>query len=383
MAFENMTYEVILHQMMNRVIENYPNLDTREGSVLFNALAPAALEMAILYTELDNAIKESFVDTASREYILTHCKQMGMETDMFDASAGVHLGIFNVEVPIGSRWNCDLYNYVVEELYDGDYSDIRLPDDIPEPYFAYRLACETTGAAPNNTTGEMTPIGDTPANLSYKELITCLIQGENETSDEDMRKEYYYYVNDTQVDGNVAQYEKWCRDFDGIGNHKIIPRWYNKETNEEETVKVLILDVDNTKASQDLIDKFQDYLDPGKNAMGNGQAPIGAKVTVATAKEKPISVEAEYYATTDNFDSIALYNRLEEYFREISFAKKDGKYIDMIPYMTLGAELTKTLGIGFIDKLKVDGGTDNINLAEDEIPVINKSGTMWIATKGV
>ena len=39
MAYENMTYELILQRMMDRVSLQYPNLDTREGSILFNALA--------------------------------------------------------------------------------------------------------------------------------------------------------------------------------------------------------------------------------------------------------------------------------------------------------------------------------------------------------
>ena len=49
MAYENMTYEAILARMMNRVQEQYPDLDNREGSIIFNALAPAAVEVAIAY----------------------------------------------------------------------------------------------------------------------------------------------------------------------------------------------------------------------------------------------------------------------------------------------------------------------------------------------
>jgi uncharacterized phage protein gp47/JayE len=376
MAFEDMTYEFILHRMMKRVTDNTPNLDTREGSVLFNAHAPAALEMGLIYDAIDNAINESFVDTASREYILTHCKQMGMDITVFDASAGVHLGVFNVEVPIGSRWNCDLYNYVVAEPYDGDYTDIILPDDIPDEHFDYRLVCETVGTAPNNTKGEMTPIDDTPVGLEYTKLVACLIQGENETSDEDMRQEYYYHVNDTQIDGNIAQYEKWCRDFEGIGNHKVFPRWYSKETNEEETVKVSILNVDNTVASQELIDKFQEYLDPGSKGMGDGQAPIGAKVTVTTATPKRITVGAMVTFQEGYSDTLTINKTIEDYFKRVSYAKKNNKYITIIPYMTLGAEILKTEGVAFINDLTINDGTSDIQLGDEEIPVL--ADTFWL-----
>ena len=42
--YESMTYEVILQRMLERVREKYPDLDTREGSVIYDALAPAAVE---------------------------------------------------------------------------------------------------------------------------------------------------------------------------------------------------------------------------------------------------------------------------------------------------------------------------------------------------
>ena len=106
MIYEDMTYEVILERMINRVSNQYPNLDTREGSIIFNALAPAAIELAIMYTELDNCLNESFVDTASREYLFRSCEQMGIDTSTFNAKAGIHKGEFDVEVSIGSRWNC-------------------------------------------------------------------------------------------------------------------------------------------------------------------------------------------------------------------------------------------------------------------------------------
>lgn len=367
MAFENMTYEVILSQMMDRVTANYPNLDTREGSILFNALAPAALEMAILYTELDNAIAESFVDTASREYILTHCEQMGMDTSVFEAKAGVHLGVFNVQVAIGSRWNCDLYNYTVNEPYVGNEFEI------PNGHFAYRMTCETTGTSPNVITGELTPIDDAPDGLSYKELVACLIQGENETSDEDIKQAYYDYVNDTQIDGNVAQYEKWCRDFGGIGNHKVFALW--DENNTSDSVKVSILSVDNKKASEDLINKFQEYLDPGITGMGNGQAPIGAFVTVSTAKERTINVSATVTLHEGYSDTSPIKETIEKYFRDISYKKKGKGYVTSVAYMTLGAEILKTEGVAFINDLKINNGTSDITLGDEEIPMLGS--TNW------
>lgn len=356
MAYENMTYEVILQRMMERVTTKYPNLDNREGSIIFNALAPAALELAIMYTELENVLNESFVETATREYILIGCKQMGMDISVFEASAGVHKGIFNVEVPIGSRWNCDLYNYTITEYIgqeDGNY--------------AYLMDCDTYGTAPNNQTGDLTPITDAPSELSLAQVVECVIEGENETSDEDIKTAYFEYLRGTATDGNVDQYKMWCNQYDGVGNSKIFSLW-----NGDNTVKVSILSASNRAASQELIDEFQEYLDPGVTGMGDGVAPIGAFVTVTTATEIPIDVSATVKMKPGHSDTSGIDTAIANYLGSICYEKTQ------IPYMTIGATILGVNGVESINDLLVNGGTADIQLGDEEIPVVGT--TTWVVS---
>ena len=358
MAYENMTYEVLLHRMMDKVTSKYPNLDTREGSILFNALAPAALELAIGYVELSNAINESFVNTATREYILLGCKQMGMDISVFEASAGVHVGEFNVEVPIGSRWNCDLFNYVVTGFI-GVNSDTG--------YYEYQMDCETLGTAPNAQTGDLTAITDIPSGLTYAKLTKCIIEGENETSDEDIKTAYFEYVNSVATDGNVSQYKRWCSEYEGIGNSKVFPLW-----NGDNTVKVSILSVSNRAATEELITEFQEYLDPGITGMGDGVAPIGAFVTVTTATEVPINVRATVLLKSGYSDTTEINKALEKYFSEIAYSK------NLVAYMNIGATILNVEGVEFVTDLLVNGGTSDITLGVEEIPVLGT--TNWTVT---
>ena len=353
MAYESQTYEAILSRMISRVTTKYPNLDDREGSIVFDALAPAALELAIMYTELDNVRNESFVGTATREYILIGCEQMGMDISVFDASAGIHKGVFDLQVPIGSRWNCDLYNFVVTE-YIG----------VEDEYHAYRMECETVGTAPNNQTGDLTPITDAPHNLTYAQIVECLIEGENETPDEAIRQAYFDYVNSIATDGNVNQYYVWCNEFDGIGNAKVIPLW-----NGSNTVKVSILNASNRKASDTLISEFQEFLDPNIEGMGNGVAPIGAFVTVTTATEIPIDISATVKMKDGFTDTSKINETLENYFAEIAYEKSN------IAYMTVGAAILDAEGVDFITDLKIGGGTSDIMVGTEEIGVLGT--TNW------
>lgn len=357
MAYEEMTYEVILKRMMNRVRANYPNLDDREGSIIFNALAPAAIELAIMYTELDNALNESFVNTATREYILIACEQMGMDTSIFKATAGVHKGEFDVEVPIGSRWNCDLYNYTVTEFIG-----------MNGEYYTYRMDCDTVGTGPNNQVGDLTAITDVPNGLTYAKVTECLIEGENETSDEDIRTAYYEYINSVATDGNVSQYKRWCSEYEGIGNFKIFPLW-----NGNNTVKVSILSVSNRAASDELINEFQEYIDPGITGMGDGVAPLGAFVTVSTATELPINISATVLMKDGYSDTSIIDQALTNYFSEIAYEKS------MVAYMNVGATILNIDGVEFVTDLLINGGTNDVVLSDEVIPVLGT--TNWTVSE--
>lgn len=352
MAYENMTYERILQRMIDRVQTQYPNIDMREGSIVFNALAPAALELAISYTELDNILNESFVQTASREYLMLACSQMGMDISVFDETLGVHKGVFNVEVPIGSRWSGKLYNYVVSEYIGLDENNNH----------EYRLTCETSGSAPNKVTGDLTAITYTANDLTVAQLTECLIEGEDETSDDDIRTAYYDHVNGTASDGNVKQYERWCSEYPGIGNYKIIPL-----PDDNITVRVYVLSASNGVASEELMQEFQTYLDPNSEGMGNGVAPIGASVEVSTATEHDITVTANIKMKQGYTDTSVIDTAIEQYFASIGFKS------EVVPYMTLGAVILSVEGVESINNLKINDATNDVTLEYTEIPVLANS----------
>lgn len=443
MAYEHKTYESILQEMIERINYMYPDLDTREGSIIYNALAPAAMELANKYVELDNIRNESFISTASRESALLMCDQMGMDTSQFEAYAGTHKGEFDVEVELGSRWNCGLYNYEITEF---------IGQNQITNYYEYQMLCETLGSEPNNIVGDLIPIDTVVDNLTHAKIVECLIEGENETSDENIKIAYYNFVTNDRSDGNVAQYKEWCDEFDGIGNYKVFPLW-----NGLNTVKVSILSTSNGVAQEELMPKFhkylsgdntyrkytsEDWVDPndyetyfnlpplcntvdtvtvnGKIieraewndktedgcclengyfyyvygtritvwqgsegeyhaypldendvvqvyynlGMGDGVAPIGAIVTVDTATEVPIDVSATITMKNGYTDTTSIETALSDYFSEIAYTKS------VVAYMTLGAIILGVDGVESVNNLKINGGTADITLTSEQIPVL-------------
>lgn len=348
MAYEQLTYEFLMNRMLSRVTEDYPNLDTREGSVIFNAIASCAMECSLLYLEGSNILKESFVGTASRYYILLACQQMGIPIAQFEASSGVFQGEFDVEIELGSRWNLDMFNYEVIEYIGYDSSSGR---------YKYRMLCETVGTSANNQTGALTPITYVPSGLTVAEITACLVEGEDEKSDDEIRDTYFNYLNSTFSDGNVAQYHKWCDEYAGIGHYKVIPLWDGANT-----VKVSILNASNHSASAEFIAEVQDYFDPNINGMGDGVAPIGAFVTVDTATEVPINLSANVTMKNGYTDTTPIDEALNEYFSSIAYVKSQ------VAYMNVGSIILNVEGVESINNLTLNSGTADINLDTYEIP---------------
>ena len=117
--FEAMSYKGLLERMLARVPETF---DKREGSILYDALAPAAMELQLMYLNLESIFREMFADTASREYLIRRAAERGIAP--LPAAYAVLKGKFapaSVEIPAGARFSCGEYDYsVLEKIADGD-----------------------------------------------------------------------------------------------------------------------------------------------------------------------------------------------------------------------------------------------------------------------
>lgn len=60
--YEDMTFENIMDRCLDRVSSS---IDKREGSVVYDAIAPAVAELAIMYIELAYLMDRAFPDTES------------------------------------------------------------------------------------------------------------------------------------------------------------------------------------------------------------------------------------------------------------------------------------------------------------------------------
>lgn len=254
--YEDMTYENILQGMLNRVPDD---IDKREGSVIYDALAPAAYFLADQYFQLGNFVDLVLPDTALGEYLDRTVSAYGIARKT--ATAAVRKMITSGAVEIGTRWGISSLVYIVNKaLTETEYAVI----------------CETNGAIGNQYSGEMQALSAVSGiTATLGDIITA---GTDEENDDAMRARFYEKVRLPATSGNAYHYQQWALEVPGVGAAKVIPLGDGPGT-------VTILVVDSDKAvSPTLPGKVAEYIETVR--------PIGATVSVLSPDVLEINIAA-------------------------------------------------------------------------------------------
>ena len=316
--YEHITYEEIVRRILARAPDT---MDKREGSILYDAVAPMAVEIQNLYLELDTILSQGFIDTAEGEYLEMRCAERGIFPA--EATHAVMQGEFNMDIPIGSRYSLGDYNYTAKE---------RVSQGV------YRLECETVGSEPNAVIGALTPI-DYIDGLISAAITKNLIPGEDREEQEHLRARYYDSL-DAQAFGG--------------------------------TVKVVIIDSNFAKPSDALLSEVQAKIDPPqKQGQGYGLAPIGHVVTVAGVSEAEINIQSTItYQGELGFTDLktAIEEAIDGYFLELAGTwAQEEKLIVRISQIEM--RLLDLPGILDISGTKLNGSESNYIVPQDSIPV--------------
>lgn len=394
--YENMTDDFLRERMLSRVSDK---LDKRPSALIYDTVETTANELAILYIELEQLIRNSYGDTATREFLILLCKDRGITPE--PATHAVLKGTFTPDIVdvTGQRFNIGDINYVVTQR-------ITLGQ--------YQVKCETPGTVGNQYLGQMIPINYIQG-LETSELTEILIPGEDEEDTEDLRQRYFDSFNEHAFGGNRADYLARVRGIEGIGDVKVTRVWnsnvrpadmipgdavrawydtaiktvspevgtwlssvymaaYEKKLTVGGTVLVTVVNSnDFGEVSAVLLKKVQDILDPEENAgEGYGLAPIGHVVRVKSAQ--PVAIEVK---TTLTFDEGYSWNNLktpitetvDAYLLELRKEWAFGTYT-AVRVSQIESRILAVKGVTDIADTKLNGTDANITLGQYEVPVI-------------
>lgn len=344
--YEDKTYEAILQEKLARVASS---LDKREGSIIFDALAPNSLESAMIYVALDTVLNETFADTASRDYLIKRCSERGITP--LPATAAVGIGDFSMEIPIGTRFSCDKYNWVVTEKISS---------------MKYYLKCETAGADPNSYTGQLIPI-EYIEGLATAELTSIAINGEDEETTETLRLRYLNSFENQSYGFNRGQYVEVTEALPGVGGCKPYRAWKGPGT-----VKLVITDSDYKPPSSTLVEKVQTAIDPTQNhGEGIGLAPIDHEVTIVAATGATVNISTTLtFAPGWNLEESRTYIEaaIEAYYQELNSTWAQEANL-IVRISQIESRLLALSGIVDISGTTLNGQAGNLTLDKDAVAV--------------
>lgn len=354
--------EDILKRCMSRISDD---MDKREGSVIYDALMPACMELEALYFELDELYKNAFADTAD----FNHLKKLGKERgiEVYRATKALVRGEFSDKVNKGDIFTINKLRFIVT-------SDCQEKGSL----FEADLIAERPGSQYNIQSGNLSALYGYYEVARIKELLK---PARDDESQEEFRERYFKEVRKKNFGGNIEDYERWTLALDGVGAVKVFPIWQGGGT-----VKVVISGSDGLKPSSKLIDDVQTALDPVKNqGKGVGIAPIGHTVTVKGADEKLVNIALKLVFhegyNKDNTDNIVK-KVLEEYIKEV----RDGW--GKRPLVLRSSNLISRFleyDKYFVDCEYVSFNDENIRLtfAEEEIPILGQVTYLDKAPEGM
>lgn len=350
------SYEALMERKLDMIDDRR---DKRQGSLIYDALAPNAAETASFYADLEMLEDRTFGDTATGDDLTRRAAERGITRK--GAVKATFYGSFldenGAEYPVeaGTRFFLEKYYYVVlSREEDGRYV----------------LECETAGACGNDYLGNLLPL-ETMMGLAEATLTELRTDGEDEEGDEELRKRYFASFDADAFGGNIADYKSKVNALQNVGGVKVYPAW-----NGGGTVKVVIIDQGWRAPTETELAELQDRIDPESRGEGYGIAPIGHRVTVDGVTEVPCRISMNLSLAEGAVQETVLADiqgRFEVYFEEMRKNWADSTYLTVrISY--LEARALEAEGVVDISDCSINGGSGNLVLGADEVPVLGEIG---------
>lgn len=350
-------------EIMAAMLEAVPDdLDKSEGSYVWDALKPAALELSQAYSFAEMTMRRAFVLATYNDWLALRADERGLTRHPAHSATGEVLftGDDGAFIPEGTRVATE--GDVAAQIDPVEYEtteDATIPVE-GEVLVPVRAVEDGTGGNVGAGTVVLMvrPVGGVSA-VTNPDPITG---GGDEETDEALRERYFIAVRTPALSGSKSDYERWALEVTGVGRARCLPLWDGNGT-----VKVVLVDTQMLPATPEVVNAVQDYIDPVPGT-GEGLAPIGAEFTAAAATGIDIDITATVEVRAghtlgeaqETFETAVI-----EYLRGTVALQTD-----LVRYVRIGTLLLDQDAVIDYSDLEVNTGTANIVLDLDEVPVL-------------
>lgn len=364
--FEDRTYENIRDEML---AEFPSDIDTREGSIAYDAVAGVAAKVAMLYIDISNCYELTNLEKSSGEYLDRFASEHGV-TRIKATNARYRFIYEGTKPELGTSFydeNGDNY-YTLNEDDEG-----------------LILVSDLTGTTQNVvvTGTDAIPV-DNIEGLIHAEFGELIVPAINKETDDSLRSRIRDKISGPAENGNRSQYQSWCEEVEGVGRALIYPLFYGPNT-----VKAVLISPDGLPPAKSVIDNVQTYIDPIKPAYiahdpdkptvvigtlgsgyGDGVAPIGAHFLAVAAKKYDVNIQLSVELKTDiNIDDVKnkITQAITAYFKSLALEAEDSKVIRFNRISSIIEQLNVVFDFY---NLTVNGKSENVTIEDDYVAVL-------------
>lgn len=342
--YEDQTPESIKSDILSRM---EGGLQTREGSYTNDMVAAVAYELWAVLMTLGELVSAFYVDETSGPYLDQHAALLGLTRRAgTNAEASIAFaGRDGVTVPAGTAF------FTGSGLRYDLGSDVTLENGAGTG----KLIAADIGAVYNVAAGEISQISVSISGLS-EFAVDAASGGTNEESDEALFARIVLRRQAPSTSGNEAHYQEWALECDGVGAARVIRRWDGPGT-----VKVLLSGYDGGPVDSSVVSACAAYIET--------QRPVGAEVAVESVTGTRINVSARLTLRSGmdvETAQAAFIAALTDYFYE-----GEDSY-PTVYYNRVAALLMDVEGVTDYENLLVNGGTSNVSIASDAVPIVGE-----------
>lgn len=265
-------YGDIIRDMLEQVPDK---VDKREGSIMYNTLAPSAYFLSRQNFMLGFLMGlQLFADTATGQWLERVTNDFGINRELA-TQALRQINTYDTkknpyDVPIGTRFAIDEVTFKLTEKIDTG---------------KYKALCEQYGTTGNWPRETLLPVDNIGGNFGYAQLVSDpLIPARDDETDDSLRERFYLYVRAKPYGGNKADYKLKVMQIEGVGKVAV----FGAPVMGPGRVGIIVTDEQGKPAQEELISRVREVV----KEEGNGIAPIGHKPEVKTVSEKIINISA-------------------------------------------------------------------------------------------
>lgn len=346
-----------------RMMEKLPvDIDDTEGGFPWDFTKPTALEKAeLLEFYLVETLKIMFPAWAYDQWLDLHATAAGTKRKAANPAYGILeiTGTPGTEIPAGFRFASPAVGDMPAVEFAAEET-AYIAEDGTARVGVVAVETGTTGNVPAGTIAIMAQPIKGISSITNPEKTS----GGTEPEDDDSLRKRIDEINqaaEASFVGCDADYKRWAKEVAGVGDAFVIPEWNPDVPN---SVKVVILDANGEPANEKIQRDVYDYIYSPNDRMER-KAPVGAILTVAAPTPNTIN----YAFILQLKDGYGLQAVLEQFGRELRDYYTTAKEESVVRYAMVGSILINTAGVRDFDDLTLNGGTDNIDIGEDEYPV--------------